>query len=157
MVSSGQGLSFPVLPLFSYPPEGAISTGDSLKVPRSGGLLLAGSCLKSVCVCQAPLCCLAPLPGTTHPSSRSRASVGCPIPRPGSPEDCLPPPTPPHLRSFGRNSQPARPSCDQLAISGRGVSIPGPQPGPGVPCPCTFYPLLLLPSKNGRGQLFPSC
>lgn len=57
-----------MLPLFSYPPEGAISTGDWLRAPRFGVCFGWGrGCLASVpgTFVFVPPCS----PGTTHPSS----------------------------------------------------------------------------------------
>ena len=158
MVSSSQGLSFLVLPLsflvlplFSYPPEGAISTGDWMKAPRSGVCSWRGrSCLTSVSVSGAFVLSVPPPPTRArlvHPLWR-RASVGCPDPMLWLPGRA--PATPP----FGRNPQPAQPSCDQLSpdleFLPQDLSL-----DTSVPCPCTVFPLLLLPSQKGKGPTFP--
>lgn len=66
--SSSQGEPLLMLPLFSYPPEGAISTGDWLRAPRFGVCFGWGrGCLASVpgTFVFVPPCS----PGTTHSSS----------------------------------------------------------------------------------------
>lgn len=148
-----QGRFFLILPLFSYPPEGAISTGDSLRASRFALGPWAGKEL--LCKWARPLCVVCG-PFSPGQDSRFMSVLYGVVPQWGAPSSCSDSPRSTRRLSTGRTHQPTHSSCDQLSLDLEFL-LQDSSWDTNVPYPYALYPLLLLlPSKNGRSQLPPS-